>query len=143
MPQKHLPALRTRLDASYQIEVDPADAAHLRLTVPIRMRLRGGRTWIQSSASPPRRHDPAMIRALRAAHLMTSRGVDGVPMLEIGPPSPYLRRIVRLAFLAPDLQTMILQGRQPPGLTLEQLTRGDIPFGWSDQRAIFAAAQGS
>lgn len=140
MPRKHLPALRTRLDASHDVEIDPADAARLRLIVPIRMRLRGGRTWIQSSASPTRRHDPAMIRALRAAHLMTTRGVDGVPMLEIGPSSPYLRRIVRLAFLAPDLQTMILQGRQPPGLTLEQLTRGDIPPGWSDQRAMFAQA---
>ena len=52
----------------------------------------------------------------------------------------HMRRIVRLAYLAPDLQTMILQGRQPPSLTLEQLTRGDIPPGWSDQRAMFAWA---
>jgi site-specific DNA recombinase len=140
MARKDLSAIRARLDARHQVEVDPAESTRLRLTVSIRMRLRGGRTWIQSSASPPRRHDPTLIRALRAAHRMTGRGSDGLPSMEVAPATPYLRRIVRLAFLAPDLQAMILQGTQPPGLTLEQLVRGDIPASWSAQRAIFAAA---
>ena len=43
----------------------------------------------------------------------------------------------RLAFLAPDLQAAILEGRQPAHLTLEQLIERPIPIDWEEQRAIF------
>jgi hypothetical protein len=49
-------------------------------------------------------------------------------------PNSYLRRIVRLAFLAPDIQRAILEGRQPPGLTAQQLAQRGLPLAWADQR---------
>lgn len=50
-----------------------------------------------------------------------------------------LHRFVRLAYLAPDLQREILDGRQRPGLTLDQLCRADLPLEWSAQRRLFSA----
>jgi site-specific DNA recombinase len=141
LARKHLSTVRDRLKPGHEVATDPADGSCFRLNVSARMRLRGGRTWIEGRASQPRRHDPVLIRALRSAHRLTATGADRLPVLESAPATPYLRRIVRLAFLAPDLQAMILDGRQPAGLTLEQLTRGDVPTGWADQRAMFAAAR--
>ena len=54
-------------------------------------------------------------------------------MLEAIPASPYRRRLLRLAFLAPELQRAILAGRQPPGLTLKKLLEQRLPLLWSDQ----------
>lgn len=48
---------------------------------------------------------------------------------------PYHRSLAQLAFLAPDIQTAILEGRQPAGLTLESLLDKTLPVAWSDQRA--------
>ena len=60
-------------------------------------------------------------------------------MLDAAPDMIRARRILRLAFLAPDLQRAILEGRQPRDLTLAHLIEGDIPLLWSEQRRLFAA----
>jgi len=59
-------------------------------------------------------------------------------MLATAPDTPHKRRMLRVAFLAPDLQQKILEGRQPASLNLERLTRGDIPLCWVEQRRMFA-----
>ena len=48
----------------------------------------------------------------------------------------YVSRIMRCAFLAPDLVEAILQGRHWPGLTLRNLTE-HLPLDWSEQRRTF------
>ena len=73
-----------------------------------------------------------MIAALRKAHRMLSRD-GGMPMVERAPASLYDRRILRLAFLAPDIQRDIIAGRQPPSLNLEQLMQTALPLAWSEQ----------
>jgi site-specific DNA recombinase len=45
----------------------------------------------------------------------------------------YLDRVLGCAFLAPDILEAILDGRQPPDLTFDKLTR-NRPLRWSDQR---------
>jgi site-specific DNA recombinase len=47
----------------------------------------------------------------------------------------YVRRILGLAFLAPDIVEIILNGRQPENLTLEKL-RTKLPMSWVEQRRI-------
>ena len=133
MPMTLLDSVRARLEPGETAEPDPVDTALLRLTLPVCMRLRGGRTWIIGSEKPTCRRDPVLIKALRAAHAMLQTDASGLPVLDAAPPSPYLRRLVRLAFLAPDLQRDILAGRQPPGLTLESLMRNPMPILWSRQ----------
>jgi site-specific DNA recombinase len=48
----------------------------------------------------------------------------------------YVGRVIRLAFLAPDIVESIVEGRQPTGLTAEALTRHiEIPLEWRSQKA--------
>lgn len=58
----------------------------------------------------------------------------GIPMVEVAPESPYDRMIQRLAFLAPDLQSDIMAGRQPAGFSLERLKKIEVPIAWSEKR---------
>ena len=46
---------------------------------------------------------------------------------------PYVRRMLRLAFLAPDIVETIAEGRQPRALTLQRLLN-PIPLAWTGQR---------
>ena len=50
----------------------------------------------------------------------------------------YVSRIMRCAFLAPDLVEAILQARQPPGLTLRKLVV-QLPLDLSEQRRMFGS----
>ena len=52
----------------------------------------------------------------------------------------YVRQVIGAAFLAPDLVTRIVEGRQPRALTAERL-KAMLPLRehWSEQRALFAA----
>ena len=47
-----------------------------------------------------------------------------------------LGKLVALSFLAPDIVSAIVEGRQPPSLTATALSRVDLPLGWTDQRAL-------
>jgi hypothetical protein len=47
-------------------------------------------------------------------------------------------RIIPLGYLAPDLVSMILDGRQPAALKLSALTSGPFPIGWPEQRRRFS-----
>ena len=46
-------------------------------------------------------------------------------------------RILRCAFLAPDIVEKILEGRQPPQLSLEKLRLG-VPLVWAEQCQAFS-----
>jgi hypothetical protein len=59
---------------------------------------------------------------------------------EEGVTKRYVARIMRLAFLAPDIVEAILDGHQPADLELERLLRG-IPIGWQEQRRAFGFAR--
>jgi hypothetical protein len=48
-----------------------------------------------------------------------------------------IRRTIPLAFLAPDIQRAIFEGRQPQHLTLLGMMDGGISLLWSEQRKIF------
>ena len=89
-----------------------------------------------------RRIDKVLVAGLRRAHReLRQAGVD--VMLQkpawremSGINDPYIRKLVRLAFLAPDIQQAILDGQQPVGLTLQILRESDIPSSWDAQRRL-------
>jgi len=56
-----------------------------------------------------------------------------LPVLTEVPKPRYDRRLARLAFLSPALQTAIIEGRQSPTLTLEKIVRGEVPLDWQEQ----------
>jgi DNA invertase Pin-like site-specific DNA recombinase len=49
-----------------------------------------------------------------------------------------ISRTLPLAFLAPDIVTLIVEGRQPPSLTVERLTQRHrpLPMDWAEQRVM-------
>lgn len=94
--------------------------------------VRSGAVTIATARQPTRR-DPVLIRALRTAHAMLEHDRRGQPVLRRVPGPRYDRRLARLAFLSPALQAAIIEGRQPPTLTLEKIVRGDLPLDWKEQ----------
>ena len=69
------------------------------------------------------------------------KALPSLPLKEIaaeqGISSSYVTRLLRLAFLAPDIVTAILNGRHPPQLTAKRLmddTR--MPLDWTAQREL-------
>lgn len=112
------------------------------LIAPVRCQARGGRTWVLTpaggSAVRKARRDPVLVRGLRKAHRVAAdlgwKAGDGSFTGKGGPTNEYDRRLWRLVFLAPDIQQAIMDGRQPPALTLDQLLKIRIQTGWAGQR---------
>ncbi len=48
----------------------------------------------------------------------------------------YMRRILPLAYLAPDIIESILDGNQPPRLNLQYCTTRELPYSWDEQRKL-------
>jgi DNA invertase Pin-like site-specific DNA recombinase len=90
-------------------------------------------------AQGPARAIPSLIKAVVRAHDWVDRIARGdVPhqraiAAETGLHRRYVGRIIQMAFLAPDITEAILEGRQPPHMTLEILM-GDMPTDWARQR---------
>src|SRR3546814_13268408 len=72
MPVRLLAPVRAGLGEGEQVEKDHEHPDQLRLTIPITVRLRGGRTEILGSAKPTVHRDPVLIKALRAAPAMVA-----------------------------------------------------------------------
>ena len=90
------------------------------------------------------RCDPALIKAIargrawfeelatgRARSLNELARRDGISRR-------YIRRLVGLAFLSPQLVETILQGRQSVALTATWLTELDLPLDWTEQHKQLA-----
>ncbi len=115
------------------------------LRIPFELVKRGRPTRLlvpDKHATAFSRSDPVLISALARAWSWRERLLNGesVSLRELAQQSaltrPYLARIVRLAFLVPDLIEAILEGRNSPRLTLERLRR-PIPLDWAEQRRLF------
>lgn len=90
--------------------------------------------------------DPALSSALVRAEAWKRQllSSDALPLEIIaaaeGLNRSYAARMLRVAFLAPDLKQAILDGKTPEGLTLQAIMNRGLPLAWDDQRAMFAAA---
>ena len=127
---------------------NPSDSP-IELTAPVAFRRRGVEmrlvlpaVAIQNDRS---RCDPTLIKAIargrawfeelaagRARSLRELAERDGITRR-------YVRRLVDLAFLSPELVEVILHGRQPVELTATRLTELDLPLDWTDQRSLLAS----
>ncbi|WP_421738811.1 recombinase family protein [Caulobacter sp.] len=142
-----LRTLRARL-ADDHADWDDQDSELVRISIACRVAARGGSARIvtadgsQVTGNPS--PDSSLIRGLKMAHRLLAHASGGAvaspeqAMISLVPISPYDRNILPLAFLAPDLQVQILEGRQPAGLTLQPLIRVPLPAAWEDQRRLFA-----
>lgn len=108
--------------------------------VPFRLVKRGGRKeMVPPIGRPlPRNVDDTLVKALARAfrwkRMLESGEFGTISDLarHEGIAAPYLTRVFRLAFLAPEVVEAILDGRQPRDLTLQSM-RGQLPDEWSSQ----------
>lgn len=145
--QTDLASLERRLAPGERILIGERDQGLVRIVLPVRLKLRGGRSWMalpdgRSAARKPS-DDPVLVQGLSGAHAtLNEMGIrpDGRASDQgnsKSPPSAYRRRLSNLAFLAPDIQAAIVAGRQPAGLKLENFLRSDLPLAWADQRTQY------
>ena len=101
---------------------------------------------VVDDGSEPANVDPVLVRLLVRAHAIRARLLQDPSLTlkeiatEEGVCDPYVSRLVRLAFLAPDIVTAILSGRHPPQLTANRLmddTR--LPLDWRAQRELLCS----
>ncbi len=91
------------------------------------------------------RCDPALIKAIARGRTWFEELATGrVRSLQElakrdGITRRYIRRLVGLAFLSPQLVEAILQGRQPVQLTATRLTELDLPLDWIEQHRLLAS----
>ena len=90
------------------------------------------------------RCDPALIKAIARGRAWFEELVSGRArsLQELakrdGISRRYIRRLIGLAFLSPELIEAILQGRQPVALTATRLTELDLPLDWTEQHKLLA-----
>lgn len=101
---------------------------------------------VVDDGSEPANVNPGLVRLLLRAHVIRARLLEepSLTLKEIaaeeGISSSYATRLLRLAFLAPDIVTAILNGRHPPQVTANRLmddTR--LPLDWTTQRELLCS----
>jgi site-specific DNA recombinase len=137
LPRSACTGIQARLTHDERLEDDATNAKALRLIASIRIRNRRGRTEVQPATLRSSTKDPVLIGALQRAHAMVDLDARHLPLCRSSPATQYGRRLLGLAFLAPDLQHAILEGAQPADLTLEHLLAKPLPAAWDTQRKLF------
>jgi len=85
--------------------------------------------------------DQGLIQSVARAHAWLHSLCDGThPSVEllatgIGLHPKVVRQALRLAFLAPALSSAILEGRQPAGLSLAQISK-QLPLSWTEHQRL-------
>lgn len=93
------------------------------------------------------RPDPTLIAAIVKANVwwgeLCAGNVRTIKEIAVREKSDerYVARILKLALLAPDITTAVLEGRQPPNLTADMASRMcDLPCSWALQRQRLVGA---
>lgn len=125
-----------------------ATTTHITVRVPLKIRRRPGRKMMVTSVPAvggdtalPTRTDPALVKALARAfryqRMLDEGRYSSVSEMAVSEAIDrgYLGRILRLALLAPDIVTAILDGHSLPGVTLPQLLK-PCSADWIKQRKL-------
>ena len=125
-----------------------SDLQTITVKVPLTIRKRGGRKTIlapdgSEAWSPGPRVDPALVkavaRAFRWRRMLESGSYSTIKELAAAEKinASYLCRVLRLTLLAPDTVEVVLDGRQPEGMTLPGLMEG-VAVEWCGQNRLLA-----
>jgi len=115
----------------------------LTLRKPLSLQRRGIETRIIAGDLRPE-PDPVLIRILAEASSWAQdlkRGVSlGDVAAKAGHTGSYIRTRLPFAFLSPTIQALILDGKQPPDISVASLIRDGIPMAWDEQARRFGIA---
>ena len=136
--------LRGRFASSAGIVLEEPGTVHI--TLPVRLKINSGAYrrerwdsggWTSAKPYIDRSLLSALARANRWRRMLEAGEVTTVDQIARQEETErrHVQKTLRLAFLAPDLQQMIVAGRQPPTVQLTALLETDLPLLWADQRA--------
>jgi hypothetical protein len=128
------------------------DATHTPISatfeIPFQKRQNGCAKPIVIAAEHAPQQDPDLIALVADARRWASELLEGraSSIQQItereGLRSGSVSRILPLAWLAPDISTALLEGRQPPHLTAKTLRAlPELPLDWAEQQRILGFAQ--
>ena len=125
-----------------RVPVAAEDAPMLTLCAPARLRRAGKETkmLIEGRHAPNGQPDPSLVKLIVKAQKLKEQFIRGGDSLgsiakSVGVSRPYFTRLVKLAFLAPDITKAILEGCHPSDLTASRLINHTrLPLDWKDQR---------
>ena len=115
------------------------DEAQPDVSLPMRMAHRGTELkLVLESGDPQRTPDPVLLKLLALAMSARKSLFSGkADQLTSHYSKRHLWQLLRISFLAPDIVTAIVEGRQPPSLTGRRLLRvTDLPLDWVGQRRV-------
>lgn len=142
-PDVALAAVRRRASSDETAVLDRG-ANVIRIVLPHRLQLRGGRAFVRGDEQrAPRRINRSLVKALRRGHddLLSLRASPFTAPEDLvnaaSPDTAHDRQIVRLALMSPDLQRRIMTGGHSPALALRQLLKCPMPLAWADQAELF------
>jgi site-specific DNA recombinase len=124
------------------MEIDPSA---LQVEVPFALRRRGVEGKIIAGDREPA-PDKTLQCALAQAHAWTRDLLTCKSLCQIATKArhsdSYIRTRAQLTVLSPTIQRAILDGRQPPDLSLEQIIRKPIPLDWEVQARLYGFGRG-
>jgi len=127
--------------------VDGGESDVIVLTIAARLARigQGAQLIVDATGHGKARPNATLIKLIARAHVLAQRlhEKDAPSIADLadgeGINASYATRLLRLAWLAPDITQAILRGRQPPTLTADKLLRmGPLPIDWDGQRRVLA-----
>ncbi|MGE4431066.1 MAG: recombinase family protein [Sphingobium sp.] len=126
-----------------RVDIRFCDGEEASVAAAIIRRGRETRLAVAPHPDQPARRDPALIKLLLKAQgaRKAVEGSEGASIVEIATQQGYSRDyfgvLLRIAYLAPDIVTAILEGRQPVPLNRQRLARAtNLPVDWQAQREM-------
>ena len=137
-------------DGEVALRASGSSGSAIELTHAVEFKRRGAATKMVLPGLAPHQNvsskcDPALLKAIARGRAwfdeLAAGRVRSLQELALrdGITRRYIRRLVDLAFLSPQLVEVILQGRQPIELTTTRLTEFDLPLDWTEQHRLLAS----
>ncbi len=138
---------REEIQVALKLQVQAPEGGELSIPLsrsfPVKIRRRGVELRLVVPGESSRRADQSLLRVIARGHSwfgeLRSARAASIPAIAAREKlsESYVRRLVRLAFLAPRIVEAIVAGRHPVQLTADRLVlRKDLPFDWRRQEKV-------
>jgi len=130
-----------------QAQYRQIDNETISIFIPMQVKKRGGAAMVILPTNAPQssktNHDQKLIKAFAKAHKWQQmlKKDNRLTLAHLADKEnvaiSYFSKILRLNYVAPDIITTILDGKQPRSLKLQDFMTKPIPHLWQEQKEMF------